>query len=134
MNNQEENIQRAIESGSEPDGDRLEINAYREVFGRLSRLPEIRPAADIENIVLTRILRRRQQQSRLDYIWLAVGILLLLIVCVIAVAFTGVGISASFLTRVPDVTGVVIFGILFVVVLNRLDKKLLLRRADRLTL
>ena len=134
MNQEEENIQHALESGLKPHGDNHEIAAYKAVFSSLSRQPEIKTSSDIESIVLARIIKRRQQQSRRDYIWLSLGIFLLFIACIIAVAFSGVKMHASFLSRIPDVTGIIIFGIVFVVVLNRLDKKLILKDTDRLPL
>jgi uncharacterized membrane protein len=134
MNQEEEDIQHALESGSTPLGNGREIAAYKAVFSSLSKLPELKTSSDIESIVLARIIKRRQQQSRRDYIWLSLGIFLLFIACIIAVAFSGVKMHTSFLTRIPDVTGIVIFGIVFVVALNRLDKKLVLKDADRLPL
>ena len=134
MNKEDEHIQHAMESGSEPVGDRLEIAAYHEVFNRLSNQPELKITSDLESIVLAKIIKRRQQQSRRDYIWLGVGIFSLLITCVIALVFSNFKLSAAMFSNIPSITGLIMFGIVFVLVLNGLDKKIHLKRVDDLDL
>lgn len=130
MNKEDEHIQHAMESGSEPAGDRLEIAAYHEVFRRLANQPELKITSDLESIVLARIIKRRQQQSRRDYIWLGIGIFSLLLACLIALVFSNFKLPSAMFSRIPSITGVIIFGIVFVLLLNGLDKKIHLKQVD----
>ncbi|HMG89030.1 MAG TPA: hypothetical protein VK589_03185 [Chryseolinea sp.] len=125
MNNNEEDLQRNIESGVANNADDLDVKAYEEVFARLRKKPNERLSVGFADIVIVRIQQRQQHNASRDFIWLALGVFLLTISLIVATVLSGFKPSFAFLKGMSAYAGVLAFGIVFILLLNRLEKKLL---------
>ena len=125
MSQREEEFQRKIEQGREVEGDPLDVQAYREVFARLKRQPQIRLSEDFADRIVVQVLERRKRRAVRDYFWLGTGIFFLTIAFGVAVFITGFKAYFGFLTDISAYAGIFAFGAVFIMILNRLDKKLL---------
>jgi hypothetical protein len=61
---------------------------------------------------------------------LCAGIVLLIIVMIVAIAFTGFKISAGFLSGISAYKGLFVFGAIFILVLHWLDRKFVRAKSD----
>ena len=125
MNNNEEDLQRDIESGMINNADELDVKAYEEVFASLKKNPGEYLSAGFADRVIVRIQQKQRRNSSRDFIWLALGVFLLTISSIVATVLSG--FSFAFLKNMSAYAGVLAFGIVFILLLNRLDKKLLTR-------
>lgn len=124
MSQREEEFQRKIEQGLEAEGDPLDVQAYREVFARLKRQPQISLSEDFADRIVVQVLERGKRRAVRDYLWLGTGIFFLIIAFGVVVYITGFKAYFGFLTDISAYTGIFAFGAVFIIVLNRLDKKL----------
>jgi len=127
MNNYEEDLQKYIESGSRTNADELDVKAYEEVFARLRKKPDEYLSAGFADKVILRIQEKQRISTSRDFIWLAIGVFLLTVSVIVATVLSGFRPSLGILKGMSDYAGVFAFGIVFMVLLNRLDKKLLTR-------
>lgn len=125
MSLHEEELQKKIESGENPQGDELDVKAYREVFHALNHDRGFELPANFTDRVVAKVMGKRKKDSSRDMWWFGIGIFLIVIAFVVAVVFTGFKMDLGFLRGIADYKGLVIFGIAFIAFLNWLDKKLI---------
>ena len=124
MKSYEEELQNKIESGASGEDNGLDARAYREVFRALEKEPGYKlPSTFAEKVVAKVAARQKTEQSR-DYFWFFSGVLVLLIAAAATIAVTGFKLDFGFLTSMADYKGLAIFGVVFVAVLNWLDRRL----------
>ena len=124
MSNDDE-LQKGVEAGNKFPAENLDAKAYQEVFARLKKEPEAYLPANFADHVVVRILERQRKSTSRDFYWLIAGVLLLTIALVVAVALTGFRPGLGFLKGMSSYAGLFVFGVAFILFLNRLDKKLL---------
>jgi len=124
MNNDEE-LQKSIEAGRTFPGDDLDAKAYQEVFARLRKEPDNYLGVGFAEKVIVRIQQQQQKSTSRDFYWLAAGVFMLIIAMIVAVFFSGFKPGLGFLKGISAYAGVFVFGIAFILLLNRFDKKLL---------
>jgi hypothetical protein len=124
MNNDEE-LQWNVEAGKTFPGDDLDAKAYQEVFARLRKEPDTNLGAGFAEKVIMRIQDQQQKSSLGDFYWLAGGVFLLVVAMIVAVFFSGFKPGLGFLKGISAYAGVFVFGIAFILFLNRLDKKII---------
>jgi len=127
MNSNEEDLQKGIESGSDTNADELDVKAYEEVFARLRKKPDEYLAAGFADRVIVRIKEKKRISTSRDFIWLAMGVFLLTVSVIVATVLSGFHLSPGLLKGMSGYAGVFAFGVIFILLLNRLDKKLLTR-------
>ena len=125
MNAYEEELQKKIEEGKTPQGDELDVKAYREVFRALKKEPEYSVSPGFIDRIVMRVEEKRSKDSSRDMFWFGAGIFLMVVALIVAIAFTGFKINAGFLTNMSEFKGVIIFGIAFIAFLNWVDKRLI---------
>ena len=125
MNRYEEELQKNIEAGKTPDGDELDVKAYREVFQALKKEPGFELSSGFADRVMAKAVESRKKDSSRDMLWLVVGIFLIFISLVVAIMLTGFKLSAGFLSGMSDYKGLFVFGVAFIGLLNWLDKRLI---------
>lgn len=123
MNMHEEELQRSIEKGLVPKGDELDVRIYQDLFKSLSKPPVINIPANFADRVLAKVIERKVQRSSRDFVWLGVGVFLLVSVAVIGFAYSGLKIEISNLKQLAGIGGLVLFAIAFCGFLNIIDKK-----------
>ena len=126
MSNDEE-LQKNIEAGNRLAYDDPDAKAYQEIFARLNKEPEAYLPLDFADKVIVRIREQQQRSASRDYYWLIVGVLLLSIAMIVAVVLTGFQPGLGFLKGMSAYVGLFAFGAAFILFLNRLDKKILLK-------
>lgn len=117
----EEELQHKIESG-EPLGN-SDAEAYRQVFNALKTEPELKISASFADRIVNIVEVRQKKRHVPEMFWLAAGIVLLLIAFGVAVAMTNFKPSMGFLSAMSSYTGLFIFGIVFIGLLNWIDKR-----------
>ena len=124
MNLHEEEMQNQLENGRLPEGDNLDVRAYQEVFRALKKDPGYSLTSRFAERVAARIVARRQSMNSRDYFWFAAGISLLLLTSIATILMTGFRFNFGFLNAMSDYKGLVAFGIIFITLLNWLDKRM----------
>lgn len=124
MNAYEEEMQAKLEEGQTPVGDGMDVKAYQTVFRALKKDPDYRLRPDFAEHVAARVMASRTRGFSKDYLWFAAGILFLIAALVGTIVYTGFRFDFGFLNVMADYKGLAIFGIVFIMFLNWLDKKL----------
>lgn len=127
MNSNDEDLQKNIESGINPNADDLDAKAYQEVFARLGKKPQINLSADFADAVIHRIEARQRKNASRDFFWLGFGVSLLIIALIVAAFMSGFKPTLGFLKGISSYAGIFAFGVAFILFLNRLDKKIVPR-------
>ena len=123
----DEDLQKSIESGNKNLEDHPDARAYQEVFARLKKEPDSYLSPGFADKVIARIGEQQRRSTSRDFYWLAVGVFLLTVAMIVAIAFSGFKPGLGFLKGISAYAGVFVFGVAFILFLNRLDKKLLLK-------
>jgi hypothetical protein len=125
MNSNEEDLQKSIESGNSTNADELDVKAYEEVFARLRKKPVEYLSAGFADRVIVRIQEKQRISTSRDFVWLAIGVFLLIISVIVATVLSGFHPSLGLLKGMSGYAGVFAFGVIFILLLNRIDKKFL---------
>jgi hypothetical protein len=123
MKDNEEELQNRIERGGSAHG--MDARAYRHVFQALGKELDYELPADFAAKVANRILVRDEKRLSSEYIWFAAGILCLAAAFIWTIVFIGFQLDFGFLNGMAAYKGLAIFGIVFIIGLNWLDRKLL---------
>lgn len=124
MNPYEEELQKRIEEGQMPKGDESDVRAYGEIFRVLKKEPGFELPSNFADRVVGRVMEKRTRDLSKEYFWFGAGIVFLAVSFLATVYFTGFSPDLGFLKSMADYKGLVIFGALFIVLLNWLDKRL----------
>ena len=126
MNNFEEELQKNIEKGQSPVGDDLDVRAYQEVFRVLKKDPGYQLSSGFAEKVISKVNQTQNGSLSRDYLWFFSGLLFVLITSVITLMFTNFRLDFGFLNVMSDYTGLAFFGLIFIIFLNWLDKRLVM--------
>lgn len=120
MNNEEE-LQNQIEkSGSSDNG--LDSRSYQLVFDALKKEPSFSLSGSFEDRVIRRIEERKEATK--DSAWIWIGIALFIIAAGVSMALTSFTFNFGAFKFLDGYPGLFIFGTLFILVLQILDKKI----------
>lgn len=123
----EEDIQQQIEGGKQPQN--VDETAYVHVFNALKKAPAEISAAGVADRVLLRLEKRSQStRSWIEWAWSIFGGLLLLTGLGATVVLTNFKPDFGFLSAMRDYAGLVVFGVVFIIALNVLDRQLVRKR------
>lgn len=131
MSEAEKKLQEKIEagfSGQASDDEKV----YQQIFSALEKEPSFTLPASFAEGVIHKIQREQARAAKREYFWLCAGIILLVMVMVVAMAFTGFKISAGFLSGISAYKGVFVFGAIFIGILHWLDRKFIRTKSDAL--
>ena len=120
MNANEEEIQKSLERGEMPNGDELDVRAYRQIF------------RDFAARIITRVKLRQQKRDSRDYFWFVAGLVFLAVASLTTILFSGLRFDLGFLKAMSDYKGLAVFGVAVVAFLNWLDKRLVRGRQAQL--
>lgn len=127
MNHYEEELQNNIEAGRPTAADDADAKAYRQVFRALSAPPKTSLPANFADRIVARIEEKRKRESKKDMIWFASGIGVMILVFAATILYTGFQFDLGFLNDMSGYFGLFIFGAAFILLLNILDKKLVIK-------
>lgn len=124
MNPYDEELQKKIEGGVTPDNEDLDTRAYQKVFRALKKDPGYEIPGQFAENVLHRVVSKEKKGLFNDYFWFFAGILFVLISSIVTIMLTGFRLNFGFLTQMSDYKGLALFGIVFIIFINWLDKRL----------
>jgi hypothetical protein len=126
MTSHEESLQKQIEEGktlpSHPD-----TRAYQKVFDGLRQEPDFELPLYFEDRILQQIEAQEKRAERRGAYWLIAGVFLLVIAAVIGAALVGFKPSFGAFAFLSRYTGLFIFGIVFIMALQWIDRKIVQR-------
>ncbi len=124
MNRYEEELQRNLEAGKNPQGDELDVKAYQSVFNALKQEPEFTLSSSFADKVVGMAVNKQQSKSTFkEYFWFGCGVFLMLMAFVVTIVMTEFKLDLGFLNGLNAFKGVIIFGIFFIGLLHWLDKR-----------
>lgn len=120
----EEELQNQIEQGLRTH-DSDDALAYQRVFNSLKKEPDFHVSLPFADRIIALI---EKKEERKDFWWIAAGIFLTVIALIVALAITKVNWSTGSFTFVSEYYGLVLFGIVFILALQWIDKKFVLKQ------
>jgi uncharacterized membrane-anchored protein len=119
----DEDLQHQFEKG-DFSAEGIDSHAYRKVFNALQKEPNFSLPTNFADKLVAQIeaLEKSKDTSR-DNWWLGLGLFSFFIAFIIAAIFSGFKPSAGAFGFFSGHSGLVVFGVAFIVLLNWLDKK-----------
>jgi hypothetical protein len=127
MNEHEEKLQRDIEAGKILADESIDTSAYQTVFRALKKEPALRLPESFSSAVVQK-LQRKNASGISEYFWLGFGFLLIVAALIVTFAYVDFKLSFGFLSAMSSYKGLFIFGVVFIVALNFLEKQILKSR------
>lgn len=124
--NHEEELQNQIERGL-PTHDSEDALAYQRVFDSLKKEPNFHVSLPFADRLIALI---EKKEERRDYWWMAIGISLSVIALIVVLVITKVTWTTGAFTFISRYYGLVIFGIVFILLLQWIDKKIVKKRIE----
>jgi len=118
----DEELQRKMEAGDHLDAS-ADAEAYRKVFSSLQREPEFMLSSSFEDLLIQRIAAQHAKESYRDGWWFIGGLFLFLIGFIVALVLIDFKPTMGVYTFIAGYPGLIIFGMIFILVLNYIDKK-----------
>jgi hypothetical protein len=123
----DEELQQNIEAGRNQDSS-LEAEAYRKVFSALQREVDFTLSPSFINRVIQKIETQKNKEASRERWWFFGGLFIFLIGFVVALTqidFTSVDFKpgVGVYTFITGYKGLIVFGVLFILALNYIDKK-----------
>jgi hypothetical protein len=120
----DEELQKSLELGQIPQGDDLDLSAYRAVFKALEKAPESGLSKNFADKIVAKVIAKRKKSESRDFFWFGVGIFCLVITFIIVFAIAAPKLHLGFLRDMSGYSGLLVFGVVFLLALNWLDKKM----------
>jgi hypothetical protein len=127
MNRHEEDLQGKVERNEPVNTNDLDANSYRIVFRALKKEPEMTLSSPFEERIIRLMIEKRLREERRDRFWFGFGIALILIAFIVAIVLTGFAFDFGFLKDMADYKGLAVFAVIFIALLNWVDKKFITR-------
>ena len=108
------------------DLDEMDKLAFSKVDRALKREPEFQLSPDFADRVIARMEVKPETSG--DMVWLGVGIFAFIIAAIVAVASTDFKLNFGVLKFISGYPGLVVFGIIFILVLQWIDRKVIQKR------
>lgn len=126
MKHSEEELQNQIEQGLVTEsGD--DIRAYQRVFDALKKEPDYHVSLPFADRIIAIINKREEKR---DYWWIAIGIFLTVIAMIVSLALTSAHWSTGVFKFLSGYPGLVAFGIVFILLLQWVDRKIIKKRFE----
>lgn len=123
MNKHEEDLQKSIESGQTPSEDNMDVRAYQELFRALKKDPGYELSPRFAEGIVARVAADHARRNATDYFWFGAGIFFLLMASIGTIMFTGFHFDFGFLRVMSDYKGLAVFAVVFIILLNWIDKR-----------
>lgn len=120
MKYSEEGLQNQIEKGLVNESD--DARAYQRIFDALKKEPDFHVSLPFADRIVALIDKKEEKR---DYYWMAAGISLIFITLLVTLAFIKIQWTAGVFTFLSGYSGLVMFGIAFILLLQWVDKKVI---------
>jgi high-affinity K+ transport system ATPase subunit B len=117
----EQELQNDIEKGL-AGNHTIDTKAYSLVFSALKKEPDYHVSLSFADRIIS--LLEKKEEKR-DYWWIGIGIFLSVIALIITLAITKTQWTAGVFTFLSGYSGLVAFGIAFILLLHWIDKKVI---------
>jgi hypothetical protein len=126
MKRSEEELQNQIEKGlfSESSED---ARAYQRIFDALKKEPEFHVSLPFADRIVAIIEKKEEKQ---DYFWMAAGIFLIVVTLMVSLALAEIHWTAGVFTFLSGNSGLILFGVAFILLLHWVDKKIIKKRIE----
>lgn len=122
----EEELQHQVEQGLRNESNE-DVRAYQYVFDALKKEPEFHVSLPFADRVVA-VLEKKEEKR--DYYWMAAGISLIVITLMISLALADIHWTAGVFTFISGYSGLIIFGTIFILLLQWLDKKIIKKKLE----
>jgi high-affinity K+ transport system ATPase subunit B len=126
MKRSEEELQNQIEKGLVNEFNE-DVRAYQQIFDALKKEPDFHVSLPFADRIVAIVEKKEEKQ---DYFWMAAGILLIVITLIVSLAVANIHWTTGVFTFISGYSGLIIFGIAFILLLHWLDKKIIKKRIE----
>jgi hypothetical protein len=116
----DEELQNRIEKGQSAEDPDASI--YQRVFSALKKEPDFSLPTNFSDVVINRIEVTKPQASN-DNLWLGLGVFGFVLATVITIVLTGFTPGVGAFTFLSGYSGLLFFGVMFILALHFFDKK-----------
>ena len=124
--NREEQLQHQIENGLVNDSNE-DSRAYQRVFDALKKEPDFHVSLPFADRVVALIEKKDEKR---DYFWMAAGIFLIVVTLIVSLVLAKVHWTVGVFSFLSGYSGLIIFGIAFILLLQWVDKKIVHKRTE----
>jgi hypothetical protein len=125
MKNEDE-LQRSVEQGNANMD--IDSKAYEVVFDALKQEPNYTLKSDFADRVMELASRQASGSASTEFIWLGVGVFLLVVALIVAMTQITMPQDFGFLSTMSSYSGLFVFGILFIGFLHFIDRRFIQQR------
>lgn len=126
MKNTEDELQNQIEKGSLNESSE-DARSYQLIFETLKKEPDFHVSLPFADRIVA-IIEKKEEKH--DYFWMAAGIFLIFVTLIVSLALTKIHWTTGAFTFLSGYSGLVIFGIVFILLLQWVDKKIIKKRIE----
>jgi hypothetical protein len=117
----EDELQHSVERGTVNND--IDAKAYEVVFDALKKEPDYTLSSKFADRVVEIAAKRRSDSASTEFIWLGVGVFLLLIAMIVVMTKITMPSDFGFLSGMSSYGGLFVFGILFIGLLHFIDRR-----------
>ncbi len=117
----EHELQRNVEQGKVAND--IDAKAYEVVFDALKKEPDYRLPSGFADRVVKIAAQRSSGSASTEFIWLGIGVFLLIVAMIIVMTKITLPSDFGFLSTMSSYAGLFIFGIVFIGALQFIDRK-----------
>jgi hypothetical protein len=125
MKNEEE-LQRSVEQGNVNND--IDSKAYEVVFDALKQEPNYTLKSGFADRVMELAARQSSGSASTEFIWLGVGVFLLIVAMIVVMTKITMPTDFGFLSAMSSYAGLFVFGILFIALLHFIDRRFIQQR------
>ncbi len=121
MSIKDEDLQNQIErSNSAIEG--IDAQVYKRIFDVLKKEPDFHLPVSFADKVVAKM--EAGKESSRDLFWICLGVVSFVVAAIVSVALTGFKLNFGALKFINGYPGLIVFGIVFILVIQWVDKKL----------
>lgn len=122
----EDELQRNVEQGKVAND--IDAKAYEVVFDALKKEPDYRLSSGFADRVVNIAAQRRSGSASTEFVWLGIGVFMLVIAMIIVMTKITLPSDLGFLSTMSSYGGLFVFGIVFIGALQLIDRKFIRQR------
>ncbi|NOT75324.1 MAG: hypothetical protein HOP08_10370 [Cyclobacteriaceae bacterium] len=122
MNSAEEELQNEFERSGK-SGSEIDMHSYKIVFDALKKEPDFNLSYNFADKVIAKIEVKKEDSK--DSFWIVMGVLSFVIAAIISIVLTDFKLNFGAFRFLSGYAGLFAFGIVFILVLHWIDKKLI---------
>lgn len=126
MKNEHE-LQRGVEEGNASND--IDSRAYEIVFDAVKKEPGYTLKAGFADRVMELAARQASGSATAEFIWMGIGVFLLFIAMIVALANITFTADFGFLSAMSSYAGLFVFGAIFIAMLHFIDRRFIRRVA-----